>query len=46
MSALLRKFTPSMTTHCSVAGSPLSIRFRSTTQACFWMTSSPVLVGM
>ena len=34
-SALFRKFTPSMMTHCSVAGSPLSIFARSTTQACF-----------
>jgi hypothetical protein len=45
MSALFRKFTPSMTRHCSVAGSPFSIFARSTMQTCFWITSSPVLVG-
>ncbi len=44
-SALFRKFAPSTITHCSVASSPLSIRARSATQACFWMTWSPVLVG-
>ena len=44
-SALFRKFTSSMMKPCSVAASPLSIFARSTTQACFWITSSPVLVG-
>ena len=44
-SALLRKLTPSMMTHCSRAGRPFSICARSTTHACFWITSSPVLVG-
>ena len=51
MSALFRKPTLFMTTHCSVAGLPSSIRARSATQACFCvamvseMGSSPVLVG-
>ena len=50
-SALFRKFTFSMITHCSVAGSPFSIFVRSTTHACFCVTIvseirlSPVLVG-
>jgi hypothetical protein len=44
-SALFKKPTPSSTMHCSDAGSPLSIFSRSTTQACFWMKSSLVLVG-
>ena len=50
-SALFRKFTLSMMTHCSVAGSPRSIFARSTTHACFCVAivseirSSPVLVG-
>ena len=50
-SALFRKPTSFMTTHCSVAGSPLSIRARSATHACFWVAMvseiglSPVLVG-
>jgi len=34
-SAVLRKLTPSITTHCSVAGSPFSMLTRSTTQTCF-----------
>ena len=44
-STLLRKLTPAITTHCSVAGCPLSMRLRSTTHACFSMMSSLVLVG-
>jgi hypothetical protein len=44
-SALLRKFTPAMTKHCSRAGLPASIFERSATHACFSITSSPVLVG-
>jgi hypothetical protein len=33
-SALFRKFTPSMMTHCSRAGPPFNMRPRSTTHAC------------
>jgi hypothetical protein len=51
-SALFRKPTFSITTHCSDAGSPRSILVRSTTQACFCVMtvgeigSSLLLVGM
>ena len=44
-SALFRKFTPFTMRHCSVAGRPFSIFARSTMHTCFWITSSPVLVG-
>ena len=45
-SAVFRKFTPGTMMHCSVASAPRSIMRRSTTQTCFSMTSSPVLVGV
>ena len=44
-SALFRKLTSLITKHCSRAGRPASIALRSTTHACFSITSSPVLVG-
>ena len=44
-SALFRKLTSLMTKHNSRAGRPAIIALRSTTHACFSITSSPVLVG-
>jgi len=40
----LKKFTPLLPMHCSVAGWPMSILARSATQIRFCTTSSPALV--
>jgi hypothetical protein len=50
-SAFSRNTAPSMTTHCSAAGSPFSIFARSAMHTCFCVTisgsgSSLVLVGL